>query len=1510
MDSFRDRCLTCRVTHARAKIATWNLNKKRKQTGYMSVEPASTQEMIGERKQLSQKLLQVGENKPIADEVRPGDRQFNIECGSAIHPEGSPLYPNNYVITSSYTVLTFLPKNLLEQFQNVANIYFLLVGILQMIPSVSTTKGVPTMYQPLIFIVFVSGLRAAVEDYSKHISDAKRNSYKYSVIRGKTAKDVNSGNLAVGDIVKVRNNDMFPADMIFLGSSLPHGHCFIDKANLNGETCLEIKNSVKETKSIFANEKSITQWRASVSYEPPNGTFDSFRGILQFGGLTLSLDGKVLLMREEVLRNTEYVWGLVVYTGNDTKIQKSNSSGEAAKVKVSRIMRNVNNYLKWMLLFQVALCLIAGVIAGLNAGDDESAWYLPHDTEPALAGFLAFWSWFILLSQMVPISLIVSSEMCKFILSMFISWDLNLYWPPIDKPCKVNNSTIHEDLGLVDYVFSDKTGTLTQNKMQFRYLLMDHGNYGSKMTEIAKAVINRKQELKQRTEKGDAYVPPVVKPWTKLVAAMERVRDDPVAAAAEGIAINEFTNQEREEILNVLYGPRPSKVSKEIWAANQEELTQYMRHLALSNTIEPYEKDGELKFQAESAEELAMVQFAQSVGFVKRKQNPTILEIHIYDHKLQRTGEVKTEEYRHIATFGFTSQRARVTVIYQREWDKKLVAMCKGQDTVLLPLIEKYERTDALLHELKELCNNGLRTLVMSHKELPVGWWDRYAQEYKRVVSLDETDTAKGHPTKCRSRQCHKCIQHEFFETVEKAAQLGYLGCMGLEDQLQPLVPECIRDCLAAGIKVWMITGDKLEAAKNIGLACNLIDADMEPSIGPEDSVQEVMKAFQGSRLLQITGQWASLVHNEDELGKMFDMFDSDDSKTLTLSELNVCLEALNFSKTEQIYELFSKGDLDQDGITKAQFIDLIRSAQLTPYEAVKYDIDESINRYMEIKDHSAYPVSMLVNRDAFHVLFAKDPTTNMHVQGQPCTEADMEDLREKFFLLASVSKSVVFARAEPAMKKRMVTEIQARIPKAVTLAIGDGANDTDMITAAHVGVGIAGVEGTAAVNSADYAIGTFMMLHTLLFVQGYWNYHRITELVYFIFYKACLLAVTGYFFGWFSRFSGQQFFNDPIYQVYNVCLTAFPIMALAISDQRLDHATLQNNPIAYAEAKGRAFRLKGFFSWIFRAFLHGFICFFIPYIALNEDIVGWKKTNGWTHGLWYNSTVVYITICIMPNILVLFSVVTINAIMWLALGVSFLCIFSLILIANILLDYNPDLYGVVNLLLVSPHVWLIFLLACVSPILLELLFRGLYRDLRPSYSQILQERILLRMKEVDRREAKRLGSAVSNMVTTNLVDFSEYDAKWAHRKHRTKHAIGGTTGTTVAKKLQAKVNEQSKNKTDDSFKMHVIRAMLKFRNMTGSQFDSAAQAQYQVHDTYVGNHATLSSHDALHILPEMRDRLVEVNPTMSTRSQASNERDFEERENLPDASLRGSSLNGDLDRSLPALPSRINSEY
>jgi magnesium-transporting ATPase (P-type) len=178
----------------------------------------------------------------VLSHSRPNDRLFTSEAGKTrLHtpPAGSDsaassssssyAATSNCVVSSKYTLLSFLPLNLFEQFHNVANLYFLLVGVLQAIPPLSTTAGIPTMYEPLAFIVFISCLRAAKEDYDRHQADSKRNGRLLDVLTEAGWQQRRSGDLRVGDVIRIRDGEMIPADCLFLSSSHAKGHCYLDK---------------------------------------------------------------------------------------------------------------------------------------------------------------------------------------------------------------------------------------------------------------------------------------------------------------------------------------------------------------------------------------------------------------------------------------------------------------------------------------------------------------------------------------------------------------------------------------------------------------------------------------------------------------------------------------------------------------------------------------------------------------------------------------------------------------------------------------------------------------------------------------------------------------------------------------------------------------------------------------------------------------------------------------------------------------------------------------------------------------------------------------------------------------------------------------------------------------------------------------------------------------------------------------------------------------------------------
>ena len=400
-------------------------------------------------------------------------------------------FVSNEVITSKYTAYSFLPLNLFEQFMEPANAYFLFVGILQAIPAISTTQGIPTHYVPLFFILAVSALRSAYEDYSRHQSDEAEGRKKYLVYDGHRQGFVtrSSADIIVGDVVKmmfgrqdmtegqdpsVTYSSSFPADMLMLSSSHSKMHCFVETASLDGETNLKIKNAIPALQNLLwidgkGAEKDIGADQSSrlklldisLDVEAPNSRFDSFKGLLHLNPngtvrevpqQKIALKSENFLLRGTELRNTQFIYGLVVYSGVDTKIRRNVKTTNIGS-KRTAIMQRVNVLLVYMLCVQLLLCFIIALLCLTWTREyNDLAWYLRFTEDPSLAALRSFFTYFIILAQMVPISLLVSNEVVKAAQAKFIAWDLTMYDRTIDQPTIVRNSQLQEDLGQIESV--------------------------------------------------------------------------------------------------------------------------------------------------------------------------------------------------------------------------------------------------------------------------------------------------------------------------------------------------------------------------------------------------------------------------------------------------------------------------------------------------------------------------------------------------------------------------------------------------------------------------------------------------------------------------------------------------------------------------------------------------------------------------------------------------------------------------------------------------------------------------------------------------------------------------------------------------------------------------------------------------------------------------------------------------------------------------------------------------
>ncbi|KAG6615533.1 P-type ATPase (P-ATPase) Superfamily [Phytophthora cinnamomi] len=449
---------------------------------------------IGQRKQYKIVKINDGGNAPKREPVAPdgGD-------GAEAAEDGEEFFVSNEVKTSQYTWWSFVPVFLYLTFQKTANLYFLLIGIFQMIPSVSPTDGVPLQFIPLVIVIIIDAIFAGYEDYKRHMADDLANSAKTRVFNRQLREfeEVEWREVKVGDFIKVANHEILPADIMILAvipaegarSGGNMGLCYVETKNLDGETNLKLREAPQPTRNMFMNEDEAGYIiQGYVESELPNGDINTYSGTIFLEenpnganneGIPLSL--KNMLLRGSKLRNTSYVYGLVVNTGIDSKIMMS--SGDEFPVKVSSIDEMTNR--------QVIVVVVILVVMSLIGAIGDRIWmnglYLPTYLELGSwdDSFMEMFVYFFAtLASMVPITLYVSITLVKALQGYFMERDLDMYDEETDTPMSVRNMQLNEQLGQISHIFSDKTGTLTCNKMEFRKCSIGGRSYGKGTTAI------------------------------------------------------------------------------------------------------------------------------------------------------------------------------------------------------------------------------------------------------------------------------------------------------------------------------------------------------------------------------------------------------------------------------------------------------------------------------------------------------------------------------------------------------------------------------------------------------------------------------------------------------------------------------------------------------------------------------------------------------------------------------------------------------------------------------------------------------------------------------------------------------------------------------------------------------------------------------------------------------------------------------------------------------------------
>ncbi|KAK3845797.1 MAG: hypothetical protein J3R72DRAFT_343700, partial [Linnemannia gamsii] len=1031
---------------------------------------------------------------------------------------GSPKlsFGSNRINTAKYTTLTFLPKNLFEQFRRVANMFFLFMAIIQLTPLFTVGSPFLTVF-PLCFVVGVTAIKDGFEDYKRHNSQQQQqqqnNDPNASTAPQPEFCKEQWHHLRVGDFILLKNNQAVPADAIILSTSEAEGSCFIETKDLDGETNLKTRMSLHET-SKYNTARRCSRLKFYIDMEPINANLFTFNGSLTMLAkklhptmreTTIPVDINNMLLRGHVIRNTHWVIAVIVATGTETKIMLNSGETPSKRSRIEKTM-NVQVAINFgILLLLCVVCAIGSTIYDRKwRGTGAEQLWDQSLRGVTIEGVITFFTSLIIFQNIIPISLYISIEFVKTFQATL--WNLT------------------DDLGQIEYVFSDKTGTLTRNIMEFKKCTINGKIYGNnavagqtdaeKGLELMGGQDSRPEhggeaggQQEQQPQQGSGgkhdkeavlkeydqeirklFEPTYLDPLEILTFADPDILRDlrsagPQHDGSPSSNIRDFftllalchtvvIEQPEEDLQDDendefgLYADNGSPTDKDsvdendgrFVDANQEQpkplgirdkLKQKAEAAGLSvpgtetkpttrsrknsnagsiasnvNGLTEEKPKPTIKYRAESPDEAALVSAAKNVGFAfvsrgasaapggqagasggNSRQNVN-LNILGQDHTYEQLDVIK-----------FNSTRKRMTVIVRepQELGGKILLLTKGADNVIFErLTHDDDETlrDQTESDIEAFSNMGLRTLTLAQRVLDQETYDQWAVKYAEAgKALD--DRAKK--------------MDQVAEEIEK--DLTLLGATAIEDKLQEGVPESIAALREAGIKVWVLTGDKLETAINIGFASRLLEKDMK---------LEIMK----------------MGRNEDPT---------------------------------QVLKRFKELHEQQQQQSSGQ------------------------GQHALIVDGSALKILL-----------------------------DDPQARQDLIKLSDVCFSVICCRASP-LQKALVVELIRRGKKTVCLAIGDGANDVSMIQAANIGVGIAGQEGMQAAMASDYSISQFRFIRKLVLVHGHWGYMRISEMILNFFFKNVLWVAAVLWFQIYCGFSAMLFYDYTFVSLYNLMLTAVP---------------------------------------------------------------------------------------------------------------------------------------------------------------------------------------------------------------------------------------------------------------------------------------------------------------------------------------------------------------------------------
>ncbi|KAL1998752.1 hypothetical protein VTN02DRAFT_5633 [Thermoascus thermophilus] len=644
-------------------------------------------------------------------------------------------------------------------------------------------------------------------------------------------------NIQVGDFVRIYNDEQIPADIVVLSTSDPDGACYVETKNLDGETNLKVRQALHCGRKV-KHARDCEKAEFVIESEPPHPNLYTYNGAIRWEQrdedypeaprkeMVEPISINNVLLRGCNLRNTEWALGVVIYTGSETKIMLN--SGETPS-KRARLAKELNWNVIYNFIILFLMCFISGIVNGFAWGRGHRSLnyfdFEPYGGSPPVDGIITFWVAVILFQNLVPISLYISLEIVRTIQAIFIHSDNFMYYEKLGIACVPKSWNISDDVGQIEYIFSDKTGTLTQNVMEFKKCTINGVAYGEAYTE-AQHGMKRREGINADEEAARAREQIEVDRVTML-DMLRNIHDNPYL---------------RDEKLTFIAPNFVADLEGQSGEEQKQATAHFMLALALCHTVITEHTPGDppqIEFKAQSPDEAALVATARDCGFtvIGRSGDDLILNV---------MGEERT--YTVLNTLEFNSARKRMSAIVRMP-DGTIRLFCKGADSIIYSRLargkqQELRRTTA--DHLEMFAREGLRTLCVAERVLS-------EEEYQAWKMTHDLAAAALTDRERKLDEVSSAIEQE----------LMLLGGTAIEDRLQDGVPDTISLLADAGIKLWVLTGDKVETAINIGFSCNLLNNDMDlivfnfPADEKEKAAAELDKNLQ---MFGLTGSYEELM--------------------------------------------------------------------------------------------------------------------------------------------------------------------------------------------------------------------------------------------------------------------------------------------------------------------------------------------------------------------------------------------------------------------------------------------------------------------------------------------------------------------------------------------------------------------------------------------------------------------------------------------------------------------------